>query len=473
MAPDQAAGLVRAALAGQTGDATVADAATRAGLALRDAELGLHRLLQVHRGHLSVTDKGELLFRFPTGFAIDYERRGRARALARWVGRGVAAIAKWIVRVGLAVFLVGYALVFAVGLLVAAIALSIVAEDGAPLEGVGYLVWGMFELVSDALFWGVHPRASLVAADDDERHPRAFYDKVNRLFFGPPHDPEDPQALPRLLAAEIRARRGRIGLGDVVRVTGLPRPEAEAMVSRLLVDYDGEVDVTEAGAIVYRFPDLRPTAGPAALPPAPAMPVPAIWRGAVAAEPFTGNSTGSNAAILGLTAFVAMMGAFGTWLGLPFWAAELPLFATLAFLVVPIVRFPFHVARRGAIAEENGRRALLQAVHESACEARGVDEDELAKAWHDAAHASLPATELRRRLFEMGGDVVVDDLARATWRFPELEVELRALSDERARASDHERDAGTIEFTSVPAEESSPALALPAETAPAVGSGRV
>ncbi len=465
MAPDEAAGLVRVALADRPGDATIADAAARTGLALRDAELGLHRLLQVHRGHLSVTDKGELLFRFPTGFAIDYERRGRMRAMVRWMGRGIAGLSRWIVRVGLAVFLLGYAIVFAVGLLVGAIALSIAAEDGAPLEGAGYLLWGMFELVSDAMFWGVHPRASLVG-DEDERHPRAFYDKVNRLFFGPPHEPVDPHAVRKLLAAEIRARRGRIGLGDVVRVTGLPRPEAETAVSRLLVDYDGEVDVTEGGAIVYRFPDLRPTAGPAALPPAPAVPVPAIWRGSVEREPFTGNSTGSNIGILSLTAFVALMGGVGTWLGLPFWAAELPLFATLAFLLVPIVRFPFHVAHRGVIAEENGRRALLQAVHESACEARGVDEDEIATAWRTAAQSSIDPKELRRRLFEMGGDVTVDDLARATWRFPELEVELRALSDERARAREDERDVGTIEFTSVPAEDSSPALALPAAEPP-------
>jgi len=75
MEPDQAAGVLRTALAGQTGDATIADAAARSGLALRDAELGLHRLLSAHRGHLSVTDKGELLFRFPMGFAIDFERR--------------------------------------------------------------------------------------------------------------------------------------------------------------------------------------------------------------------------------------------------------------------------------------------------------------------------------------------------------------------------------------------------------------
>src|ERR671910_879997 len=101
MAPDEAAGVLRGALAGRTGDTTIADAATKGGLALRDAELGLHRLVQVHRGHLSVTDKGELLFRFPTGFAIDYEVRSRVRGLVRAVGRAVVGLAQWVVRVGL------------------------------------------------------------------------------------------------------------------------------------------------------------------------------------------------------------------------------------------------------------------------------------------------------------------------------------------------------------------------------------
>jgi hypothetical protein len=471
MAPDDAAGVLRNALAGHGGDATVADAAAKSGLALRDAELGLHRLLQVHRGHLSVTDKGELLFRFPTGFSIDYERRSRMKALALRVGRGVVGLAKWVVRVGLAVFLVGYAVVFALGLLVGAIALSIVAEDGAPLEGAGYLLWGMFELCGDALFWSTHPRARL-DEDAESRHPRAFYERVNRLFFGPPHAPDDPHLVPRQLAQEIRARRGRIGLGDVLRVTGLARAEAEATLSRLMVDYEGEVFVTDDGAIVYRFPELRPEAGPKALPPAPIAAVPAIWRSLEPQEPFTGNSTGSNVGIVLLTAFVALMGFVGTLIGLPFWAAELPLFATLAFLVVPIVRLPFWIERRKAIASTNGRRALLEAAHESACERAGVDEDELAARWRKAAGAGITPVALRHVLVEMGGDVVIDDLGGASWRFPELELELRALADERSAADERERDAGAIEFTSVLAEDSSPALALPEISATAVAARR-
>lgn len=465
MRPDQAAGVLRTALAGQTGDTTIADAAARTGLALRDAELGLHKLASVHHGHLSVTDKGELLFRFPTGFSIDYERRSRVRAIARWIGGGFAGLAKWVVRVGLAVFLVGYAVVFAVGLLVGAIALSVVAEDSAPLEGAGYLLWGMLELTSDALFWSTHPRASIGGNVDGHR--RRFYDRVNRLFFGPPHPPVDPLAHTKMLATEIRARRGRLGLGDVVRVTGLPRDEAEAMVSRLLVDYDGEVDVTEEGAIVYRFPELRPTAGAKALPaPAePAAPLPAIWRAPVERVPFTGNTIGNNTAIVLLTAFVGLMGWVGTLLGLPLWAAELPLFATLVFAAVPIVRIPSHIARRRAIANENGHRALLRLAHEGACEARGLDEAELATAWTAAAGRALAPVALRRKLVEMGGEVGIDDSGRCDWRFPELELELRALALERSTAGDTEREIGTIEFTSVPAEDSSPALALESATA--------
>lgn len=454
MAPDEAAAVLRGALAGRTDDTTIADAATKGGLALRDAELGLHRLVQVHRGHLSVTDKGELLFRFPTGFAIDYEARTRLRAAMRTVGRGVVGLAKWTVRLGLTVFLVGYSVVFAIGLLVGAIALSVVAEDGAPLEGAGYLLWGLGELLADSLFWSTHPRASLAPGADEQRHPRRFYERVNRFFFGPPQPADDPRAPMRALAAEIRARRGRIGIGDVVRVTGLPRGEAEATVSKLLVDFDGHVDVTEDGAIVYRFPDLRPTA---ALPAAPGdAPPPAIWRAPIAPVPFTGNTFGANAAILLLTAFVGVMGWVGTLLGLPFWAAAVPLVATLVFAAVPIVRVPFHVARTRRIARENGRRALLQLAHDGACEARGIAQDEFVKAWREASGRDIAAPQLQRMLVEIGGEVVVDDDGRWSWRFPEAETDMRALAVLRSEAKDDEREVGTIEFSSQSPESDEP-----------------
>ena len=59
------------------------------------------------------------------------------------------------------------------------------------------------------------------------------------------------------MLAAIRAGKGRIGLADVMRVTGLPREKADPMMARLMLDYEGDVDVSEEGGIVYRFAAIR------------------------------------------------------------------------------------------------------------------------------------------------------------------------------------------------------------------------
>ena len=64
----------------------------------------------------------------------------------------------------------------------------------------------------------------------------------------------------RRILAEIRAQKGRIGLADVMRVTGLPREEADPLMARLMLDYEGDVEVSEEGGIIYRFEALRKTA---------------------------------------------------------------------------------------------------------------------------------------------------------------------------------------------------------------------
>src|SRR6202035_2828662 len=87
-----------------------------------------------------------------------------------------------------------------------------------------------------------------------------LYERVNRFFFGPPEVPVDPRETERLVLAAIRAGKGRIGLADVMGVTGLPREEADPMMARLMLDYEGDVDVSEDGGIVYRFAAIRKTA---------------------------------------------------------------------------------------------------------------------------------------------------------------------------------------------------------------------
>ena len=455
--PAAAANILRRTLGEHRDDLTIADAAARAGLSLRDAELGLHALLRAQQGHLSVTANGELLFRFPTGLRRRY---GAAMVVARALGRGVTAVVRWTARVALTVFLVGYAALFVVAMAIGSIALSFAAESEGPAVAFGHLLWHLVELLGDALFWSVHPLQAPDELDDEARgrQPRSFYQRVNGFFLGPPRRAHDARAAARLLVHEIRFRRGRIGLSDVVRVTGLGTEPASALVSRLLLDYDGTVDVTEDGAIVYRFTALQPSVDA----PVHAAP-PAIWRRVRALPEFTGNHPGSNASVLGLTAFVAAFGYLGMWLGLPIWAAGIPYWGSLALLTMIVLRIPGHVLRRRTDRLENGRRALLRLAYDGACERRGVEVGEFAGAWSDATDTKIDEQKLQERLLELGGDLMIDDDGRTSWRFTTIELELGALARVRAQVQTSEREVGAVEFSSLDREdvEDSPARSGP------------
>ena len=75
MEPAAAADVLRRKLADATKPMTIADASTASGLAMRDAEAGLHHLTSEYRGHLRVTEDGDLVHVFPNGFTKPWESR--------------------------------------------------------------------------------------------------------------------------------------------------------------------------------------------------------------------------------------------------------------------------------------------------------------------------------------------------------------------------------------------------------------
>src|SRR6188508_3208936 len=93
-------------------DLTIADAAAKSGLPLRDAERGLHALVSEYRGHLRVTTEGELLFRFPSGFTKPWITRTWLEKMASRVGSALVGVARFVVRAWVAISLIGYAAIF-------------------------------------------------------------------------------------------------------------------------------------------------------------------------------------------------------------------------------------------------------------------------------------------------------------------------------------------------------------------------
>ena len=477
MEPREAAQVLERALKDPKRPMTVADVAAESGLATRDAEAGLHFLTSEYRGHLRVTDDGDLVHVFPTGFNKPWETRDAIDRAFSSVGRGLFGIGRFVVRAWILVVMVAYALLF----LALVIGLTFARQGNDRDRGPGLNFMGVIlRVLAEAFFWTFHPfspfyagYAPMYAAPPIARQRRRaaeddvpFYHKVNRFVFGPEVPPEDPHAMRAKILAEIRAQKGRIGLADVMRVTGLPRDEADPLMARLMLDHEGTVEVAEQGGIIYRFESLRRTAeseGHAA-PQRPA------WETPRRVVPLTGNGAGSNVAISLLNLFNMSMGAWvmahGLTIsnilllfskhpprflpddGLPIALGLVPAAFSLMLFVLPIVRATFQGRKARRVADENARLGILREVLARAPKKEPVPDETLRKAYRVATGKEASSKEITKRVVELGGDVDVGPQGEVRYRFADLEAEAEALDEERAHASDAEARLGRVVFAS-------------------------
>jgi hypothetical protein len=466
---------------------TVADAAAQTGLALRDAEAGLKWLSTEYRGQLRVTSEGQLVHLFPQGFTKPWEGRDARRRLLRGLGRGLMGVLRFVVRAWVAVVLVGYAAIFVSLIIAMAFARqgndSRRSNDGLP---GGALTYAFFRVLGDALFWTFHPwspfsvygysggwggqEAASRYAPRRPQGPRVpFYERVNRFFFGPTPPEEDPRENERRVLAAIRAGKGRIGLADVMRATGLPREEADPMMARLMLDYEGDVGVSEDGGIFYAFPAIRKTAAeePSA---AQVSPPPAAWESRPKPlPPLTGNSAGANFAIAGLNAFNLFMGfwAIGNGLtlerlshlfdripqpivdtGVPIALGVVPLLFSAFLFLIPIGRAVVRPLRQRQEQQERGRLAVLRTVLDRVRSKQPITDGAAAEAWRVATGRPADPKRLDRELVALGGDVAIGTEGETRWRFADLETEAAAVAAEREAAAEDEARLGKVVFAS-------------------------
>ncbi|MBX3189617.1 MAG: hypothetical protein KF819_21505 [Labilithrix sp.] len=484
MDPPAAADVLRRRLTDPKKPLSVADASVESGLSLHDAEVGLHHLTQEYRGHLRVTEDGDLVHVFPHGFEKPWETKEAFSRAIGAIGRGVAAAGRFIVRAWLLIAMVAYALVF-VGIV---IGLTFARQGSSDREGdTGvHILGGIFRALADALFWTFHPWSPLYIGGRYEtfHHRRArhhepdgvpFYEKVNRFVFGPTAPPPDPQATRTRILEEIRAQKGRIGLADVMRVTGLPRDEADPLMARLMLDYDGSVEVGDQGGIVYRFEAIRRTASDD--PPRPYRRRAAAWDSPPKLAPLTGNSGGANVGIALLNGFNLVASAFvmaggltlaniGRLLfaarevhprgapivlpddGLPIALGLVPFLFSLAIFVLPIARSLTRRWTARNVAKETARLAILREVLTRAPKKEPVSDEVLRKVYRVATGEEPTSKEITKRVVDLGGDVDVGPEGEVRYRFADLEADAEALEEERRRASDAEARLGKVVFAS-------------------------
>jgi hypothetical protein len=463
------------ALSGVSGPITVADASSKSGLSLQTAKEGLTFLTAEYRGTLLATADGELLYQFPTGFSKPWEQREKLEEFLRKIKRAGLGVLKFLVRAWITVVMLGYVVIFALIIMALMFSKSSDREENHSLSS-SLMFHTLLRLILDSLFWTFHPFSPFYVGRDPyyEQLPRQkkkpFYERVNRFFFGPEEKPIDEQELVKLVLQEIRAQKGRIGLLDLMRVTGLSKEEADPFIAKLMVNYEGDVFVSEDGGIIYEFSSIRKTALRENV-----LPVEPIWKKREVVPPFTGNDAGSNFLIASLNGFNLVMSGIAIsngWTieklqyifhvassrlpsellppppqGTPLLLGWIPLTFSAALFLIPVLRALFRGNKKREIEAKNGKRGLLRAIL-SKLGIGGIKEETLRQGWTDQAKVEPDTREFTREIIRLGGELELNNHDVPVYRFRAIEAEMNALEVARRRASHTEAAVSNVIFSS-------------------------
>ena len=352
------------------GRATLGDVVSATGMPEDSAESALKGLLETHRGHLEVSDSGDLLYQFdPKLIERAREPFGVRFRKAAW------SAFKTGFKVWTAVMLVVYFVVFVV---------LIIAAMTANRDGRGFGRRGGFGLGDlfvlhwlmggrgwnrGSLYYG-HSHARRLPKD--ARPP--FYKKVFAFIFGPEEPRPTRLQKDRSTIQLIRARNGVLTSAELMEHTGLALPEAHEEMGRLTGAYGGDPRVSERGEVVYAFPGLMKTAHGKvrAREPKPA------WLRLEYPKKLTGNNAGAN---LGIGAMNGFNLVAATVIGLgpavqttataavpvdPLWfwgLGVVPLAFSSMFFGIPLVRSLGLGRQNAARLRRNVRRLLVGLVY--------------------------------------------------------------------------------------------------------------
>ncbi len=453
---------ILAALRRLDGKATVGDVVAATGLAAEDSKAALKSLLETHRGQLAVSDSGELLYEFDPKLI----ERGTEPLWARFKRRAWQIFSKafkaWIV-----IMLVVYFVIMVVLVVAALFANQQGGNNRRGGWGGGRGRRGGGDMFPNLLFWYWiwSPRWYIGrpyyghrwerTLDKDDKVP--FYKKVFAFVFGPDRPKPTRQQLDRSILRLIRARDGVVSTAELVEHTGLPLPEAEQEMGRLVGAYDGEPTVSRDGELAYAFPSLMLSAHGhvTAREPNPA------WMRLEYPLELTGNTAGANAVVSGMNAFTLVAGATAPWfifprLGLGGPAAfvglvVIPVIFSLMFFSIPGLRMLGVIRENRRRAKRNVRRLVLGLVYSEALgKAGAITLDDAVAHVSSRLDREVKRGEVERVLNELAAEfdaeVEPDADGKLAFRFPAIRREFVAAEAVRRSLSLGEREIGDIVY---------------------------
>ncbi len=259
-------------------EATPADLVAVTGLPKPQVDAELPAVADEYGARLRVTESGEILYSFPDGMKSRYH--GFWPGLRRfWKSfkKTAAKVSKAVFKVWIMVTLVGYFLLFIALTLLALCASVVVSVGGSSSSdsrssrrsggGIGGLwlasnlidtfvrLWFYSELFKtpEERYYENESRY----ARRQECKKRPIYTAIFSFVFGD-GDPNAgwDQVEKRAVVAFLQANKGILTLYEFMAITGLGPVDAEEKINSYLAEFEGEPEVSDDGAIYYRFKNI-------------------------------------------------------------------------------------------------------------------------------------------------------------------------------------------------------------------------
>lgn len=301
--------------------------------------------------------------------------------------RQLMAIFQAIFKVGIVVALVGFFVVF-VALMIAALVVvaggkSNDSRSSRNSRGGSVVILprgGVGRVFSRGSGGGIPVNTRFAGAATTDQ--RSFIDKVFSFVFGPKEEDVDELFTEQQLVAWIAASKGVITPMELSARTGWSPRASESESSRLLAQYDGNVEILPDGSTLFAFDEQTKTAAGAA------KPIGYFWDAFEREESTTGNTSGFNLLMVFMNGFILFASVYlmptmiSPALGLQeildpavYWGGLiiLPALYAVTFFAVPLLRMNGPVKRENeARKERNLRRVLLREIYGHVLNGRSI-----------------------------------------------------------------------------------------------------
>ncbi|PKN54646.1 MAG: hypothetical protein CVU56_25470 [Deltaproteobacteria bacterium HGW-Deltaproteobacteria-14] len=462
IADDNARISVLDAVRAMTGPVTVADVVARTGLPPYQAEEQLNQIVRDYESDLDVDDDGNLVYRFQPGLPgrEDIVKKDAARRRKEAFKKGLIAFFKaWTVAMVIIYF------VLYVVLIIAALAASQNREGSnnsrrRSFGGGGgmWLWWGMgspwgyggygtYTSRAQRRRYNADVEARLGKGEDpyalDDRaevKKPSLTERTWYWLFGTKGIKKNPLEAEKELLTYIRAKKGFISNADIIALLGVTYDEADKIGTRLVATYDGEMDLTDDGVAIYRFPNLMLTGAPHVAAQTPDLGY--LWQVRKKEEALRQNPAkavpilnGINILLSFVILFYAMPRLGISGIGAVIGLFIVPLVFSLTFFALGMMRKAREAADAGKYQRDSIRAAMFKLLFTRRTAVR-LPGDERAinsvglGSWSEgelAAVASEVATELRGEADKDGGILKI--------RTPRVWAEMAATEKLRGKAS--------------------------------------